>query len=180
MASTPPSSLPPPEILLGTNWVRITYADPVSAAKAVGTNGQIIVGAYMIGVVYASQGSEASASSTEMDVDSSSTNGGRRREEVSGSSANGVPGKASGERKMNVITGEQNIFAKKDMQRPGTDQHLGWGSWAWNIVAGEGEKKENVPSVPDRVGADGVVAGGGQSSIVAKTLRGLSETIFGF
>ena len=48
---------PHPEILQGGNWIRITYADPVSAARAVATNGQIIGGAYMIGVVYAPKSS---------------------------------------------------------------------------------------------------------------------------
>src|SRR5271170_3759988 len=53
-SSFPSSSmLPPPEILHGANWIRITYADPVSAARAVATNGTTIGGAYMIGVIYA-------------------------------------------------------------------------------------------------------------------------------
>jgi Nup53/35/40-type RNA recognition motif len=53
--ATLPSNVltPPREIVHGGNWIRITYAHPVSAARAVGTIGQLIGGAYMNGVIYA-------------------------------------------------------------------------------------------------------------------------------
>ena len=84
---------PPPEILQGGNWIRITYADPVSAARAVATNGQIFRGAYMIGVMYAPKQEQPQPTTVkETDTRDEST------------TARATPSTPGGERKMNVVT----------------------------------------------------------------------------
>ena len=73
---------------------------------------------------------------------------------------------------MNVVRGGQSMFMKKDLQKP-VGQQIGWGTWVWNNVVGE---KENSNAGSN----SGVVIGGGQSNIVVRALKGLSETVFGF
>ena len=126
-ASLPSSiPLPPREIVHGGNWIRITYADPVSAARATATNGQIIGGAYMIGVVYAPK--------SQIDVPNEETETPRRDE----------PGRIGtpGERKMNVVKGGR-MFATTDKR----SEQVGWGAWTWNQMFGSGEKKEGQVGV---------------------------------
>lgn len=155
---------PPPEILQGGNWIRITYADPVSAARAVATNGQIIGGAYMIGVIYAPKSQETIIPQTSNNegVDDAPTANSRTTQSTPG-----------GERKMNVVRGGQSMFAKKEMQRPVGEQ-VDWGTWIWSNVIGVEKKGNNSNS------NNGVVVGGGQSNVVVRALKGLSETVFGF
>jgi Nup53/35/40-type RNA recognition motif len=148
-----PPSQPSQEIVQGTNWLRITYADPVSAARAVGTNGQIFGGAYMVGATYAAKPEPASQTKpAEEKVE--------RREERGSST--------SGERKMPVVRGGQNMFAKKESKSV-QQETVGWGEWVWRQV-----------SSPRNEGAPGgeVVAGG--EGVLARTIRGISETVFGF
>lgn len=40
-------------VMVGGNWLRITYADAAGAARAVDANGMLLGGSYMIGCVYA-------------------------------------------------------------------------------------------------------------------------------
>jgi hypothetical protein len=126
--TTLPSSIPAPprEIVHGGNWIRITYADAVSAARAVATNGQLIGGAYMIGVVYAPKSANDTPATEEIETP--------RRDEVRSAPT-------GGERKMNVVRGG-GMFVKRDEK-----VHVGWGTWAWNtLIAGE-KKAENVSVV---------------------------------
>jgi hypothetical protein len=144
----------------GGNWLRITYADPVSAARAVSTNGTIIGGAYMIGVIYAPKPESATAAPAttgEMEVDSPPAQ---------------TRATTAGERKMNVVRGGQSMFVKKEVKTSAAEQ-VGWGTWVWNNVVG------SVVGGGNGQGA-GVVAGGGQSNVVVRALKGLSETVFGF
>jgi hypothetical protein len=170
------SNLPPSEILHGGNWIRITYADPVSAARAVATNGQMIGGAYMIGVIYAPKNSEngQGTQTNEMEIDSNPSSGGPRRREDNSTNA---PTGPVGERKMNVVKGE-SMFVKKDINRPGNTQ-VSWGSWAWNSIFGDEKPSQSVGNsgIPN---TNAVVAGGGQSNFMVKAAQGLSEAIFGF
>ena len=162
------------DIQTGGNWIRITYADAVSAARAVATNGQIFGGAYMIGVMYAPKPDGSGPPETVSPV-------------VTEEEPSRTPG---GERRMNVVRGGKSMFMnKKDVKKPGseggptpvTDQ---WGTWAWNQVFGAGgEQKGQQGQVVGRPGVDGgtvVAAGGGQSNVVVRALRAVSETVFGF
>jgi Nup53/35/40-type RNA recognition motif len=123
--ATLPSNVPTPprEIVHGGNWIRITYADAVSAARAVGTNGQLIGGAYMIGVIYAPKAAADAPTAEEVEP--------RREEGVTRSGT-------AGERKMNVVRGG-NMFVKQGQQ-----EQVGWRTWVWNSVFGAGEKKGDV------------------------------------
>ena len=170
-----PSGLPSPhpapsqEIVQGGNWLRITYADPVSAARAVATNGQIIGGAYMIGVVYAPKPTQLETPPSPEKED--------RREDTGSAGGQQQRGSAGGERKMNVVRGGQSMFVRKDVPTAGTQ--VGWGQWVWNNVVGalgsSGDKKDvGTPS------GGVVVAGSAQSNVVVRALKGLSETVFGF
>ncbi|BFZ64224.1 hypothetical protein YB2330_005363 [Saitoella coloradoensis] len=38
---------------MGANWLKITYADPMAASRAVAANGTLVGGQYMVGCVYA-------------------------------------------------------------------------------------------------------------------------------
>jgi Nup53/35/40-type RNA recognition motif len=174
------SDLPPSEILHGGNWIRITYADPVSAARAIATNGQLVGGAYMIGVIYAPKSSDgnppssSTVQSNEMEIDSKPTSSSTRRREETSTATTTTPGTPVGERKMNVVKGE-SMFVKKDTNRANTQS---WSTWAWtNLV---GEKKRSTTNNTAMVTTDGVVAGGGQTNFMVKALQGLSETVFGF
>lgn len=124
----------------------------------------------MIGVVYAPKPQDNSATSTEMDVDSM----GRRKEDSNGTSRT-APTTPGGERKMNVVRGSQNMFAKKDAHQSASGEQVGWGTWAWKGVFGE--KESGGSSSNDNTA---IVAGGGQSNVVVRALQGLSETVFGF
>jgi hypothetical protein len=155
---------PPQEIVQGGNWLRITYADPVSAARAISTNGTIMGGAYMIGVIYAPKPESTTPQPTttavagEMEVDSPPTQT-----------------RTAGERKMNVVRGGQSMFVKKEVKTSAGEQ-VGWGTWAWNNILGSVLSGGATSS-----GQTGhVVAGGGQSNVVVRALKGLSETVFGF
>ena len=95
-----------------------------------------------------------------------------------------------GERKMNVVRGGESMFVnKKEVQKSGSGDGRAavaeqWGTWAWNQVFGTGsEQKEQQGQAVGQQGVDGgtvVVAGGGQSNVVVRALRGLSEAVFGF
>jgi len=95
-----------------------------------------------------------------------------------------------GERKMNVVRGGESMFMnKKGVKKPGSEGGTAavadeWGSWAWNqVFGGGGEQKGQQGQVVGQPGVDGgtvVVAGGGQSNVVVRALRALSETVFGF
>jgi hypothetical protein len=82
-----------------------------------------------------------------------------------------------GERKMNVVRGGERMFVnKKEGTRTRTPVVVNesWGTWAWNqLFGGEGNKPQG------QIGGV-VVAGGGQSNVVVRALRGVSETVFGF
>jgi hypothetical protein len=156
------------DIQTGGNWIRITYADPVSAARAVGTNGQIFGGAYMIGVMYAPK-QEVSQPITPV----------QKEEEPAAAAA--APRTPGGERKMNIVKGGESMFVnKKEGQRPGPvngGAGESWGHWAWHQVFGvEGQKQGQG----EKGGQGVVIAGGGQSNVVVRALRGVSETVFGF
>jgi hypothetical protein len=127
--ATLPSNVPTPprEIVHGGNWVRITYADAVSAARAIGTNGQVIGGVYMIGVIYAPKTAADTPTTEEVEP--------RREEEPVTRSG------TTGERKMNIVQGG-NMFVKQGQQK-----QMGWVTWAWNSVFGTGEKKGEVEVV---------------------------------
>lgn len=163
--------LPPQEILQGGNWVRLTYADPVSAARAVATNGSLIGGAYMIGVIYAPkptnnnttvQNTGTEATGEGMDVDTPSS---RRRDERQG-----------GERKMNVVKG-QSMFVRKEIR----NENVGWGQYLWNVLGVDQKKTTTAPGGGANLGGAGMgTVGGGQSNIVVRALKGLSESVFGF
>ena len=74
---------------------------------------------------------------------------------------------------MNVVRGGQSMFVKKETQKPGGGEQIGWGTWIWNNVVGEEKKEGNAGPVV-------VAGGGGQSNVVVRALKGLSETVFGF
>jgi Nup53/35/40-type RNA recognition motif len=156
--SPAPQATSPLDIQTGGNWIRITYADPVSAARAVGTNGQIFGGAYMIGVMYAPKQEVERPVTAPESV---------KEEEVAR-----TPG---GERKMNVVRGGERMFVnKKEGTKTAVVASESWGTWAWNqVFGGSGEKPQG------QIGGV-VVAGGGQSNVVVRALRGVSETVFGF
>jgi len=171
----PPSSQPPsPEILHGANWIRITYADPVSAARAVATNGQLVGGAYMTGVVYApkppGESTTTSPPPANEDVE-------RRQENNASNTSSSGRGSSSagGERKMNVVKGGQSMFVKKEAPK---ENQVPWTTWIYNSVFGE-QKQAGGNAVGTGSSVGGVVLGG-QSNMVVKALKGLSETVFGF
>ena len=114
----------------------------------------------MIGVIYAPKPDQP-----EEEPPSS------RQEQISnGGTQSRTPGTPAGERKMNVVRGG-SMFVRKE---PVKDQ-VSWSTWLYNQVVGE-QKKETAAGS----GTVGVVGGGGQSNVVVKTLKGLSETVFGF
>jgi hypothetical protein len=121
-------------------------------------------GAYMIGVIYAPKPESTTPQPTttaaggEMEVDSPPTQA-----------------RTAGERKMNVVRGGQSMFVKKEVKTSAGEQ-VGWGTWAWNNVLGSVMSGGAASSGQ----AGGVVAGGGQSNVVVRALKGLSETVFGF
>ena len=80
-----------------------------------------------------------------------------------------------GERKMNGVRGGVKMFVnKKEGARTAATTSESWGTWAWNQVFGtSGEKTQG------QIG-EVVVAGGGQSNVIVRALRGVSETVFGF
>lgn len=174
--------MPTPEILHGGNWIRVTYADPVSAARAVATNGMTMGGAYMIGVIYAPK--------TDQPASSTATNGATNAAQPTEKEGDveRTPATPSGERKMNVVRGGQSMFARKESAKPAvtTAADGGWGTWVWNqIVGGVGaqDKKDGTAgtvAVVSGGGGDVVAGGGGQSNVVVRALKGLSETVFGF
>jgi hypothetical protein len=127
----------------------------------------------MIGVIYAPKPASTSTATTEtqnggegMELDQA---GSRRREERQG-----------GERKMNVVKG-QSMFVKKEVR----NENVGWGQWVWNAL-GVDHKKETLASGSVARGNLGGPSagmgsvGGGQSNVVVRALKGLSETVFGF
>jgi hypothetical protein len=122
----------------------------------------------MIGVIYAPKPQESQSTTTTA---TTATTKEKEREEATRTPG---PPAGGGERKMNVVRGEQSMFAKKE-PKAAEGEHVGWGTWVWNNVFG-GEKK-------DGTGAGGTVVpagGGGQSNVVVRALKGLSETVFGF
>jgi len=126
----------------------------------------------MIGVIYAPKPAsttttpEAQSGNEGMDLDQPSS---RRRDE------------RQGEKKMNVVKG-QSMFVKKEVR----NENVGWGQWVWNVL-GVDHKKETTPGGGAAAGGNissssagmGSV-GGGQSNVVVRALKGLSETVFGF
>jgi hypothetical protein len=115
----------------------------------------------MIGVIYAPKSQETVPQPSTNEVEDTTSN-------------TRTPSTPGGERKMNVVRGGQSMFVKKEMQRPASQQ-VGWGTWVWNNVVGE--KTETSNTAGTNVG---VVVGGGQSNVVVRALKGLSETVFGF
>jgi hypothetical protein len=115
----------------------------------------------MIGVVYAPKPEpttpQPTAAAGEMEVDSPPTQT-----------------RTAGERKMNVVRGGQSMFVKKEVKTSAGEQ-VGWGTWVWNNVV-----ESVVTSGATGGQSGGVVAGGGQSNVVVRALKGLSETVFGF
>ena len=82
---------------------------------------------------------------------------------------------------MNVVRGGQSMFAKKDLKKP-TEQ-VSWGTWVWNNIVGEPTKENNSNNSSNSAtgsNAGGIIVGGGQSNVVVRALKGVSETIFGF
>ena len=69
------------------------------------------------------------------------------------------------------------MFAKKEPVKPAT-QEGGWGTWVWDQIVGAPQEKKDAmrAAVPGGL----VAGGGGQSNVVVRALKGLSETVFGF
>lgn len=118
----------------------------------------------MIGVIYAPKQEQPQPTTVkEKDTRDEST------------TARATPSTPAGERKMNVVRGGQSMFVKKEKERPGSGEQIGWGTWIWNNVTGNEDKKEGAGNT-----GTVVAGGGGQSNVVVRALKGLSETVFGF
>jgi hypothetical protein len=108
-----------------------------------------------------------------MDVDGNIPPGSRRRDDT-----------RQGERKMNVVKG-QSMFVRKEVR----NETIGWGQWVWNALGVDNKKGTNLLPAggsggmgqgSSAQGAGMGMVGGGQSNVVVRALKGLSETVFGF
>jgi hypothetical protein len=109
-----------------------------------------------------------------MDVDNNIPPGSRRRDDT-----------RQGERKMNVVKG-QSMFVRKEVR----NETVGWGQWVWDALGVDNKKETNLTGGGGSSGGMGLgssgqgagmgMVGGGQSNVVVRALKGLSETVFGF
>jgi len=135
----------------------------------------------MIGVVYAPKPAAAAGAETQgagkgtETVEGEGGLKGRRRDE-----------RPQGERKMNVVKG-QSMFVRKEVR----NESVGWGQWVWGVLGVDSKQPSGANAGAGAGGAGGGQAslsggggigmvGGGQSNMVVRALKGLSETVFGF
>jgi hypothetical protein len=133
----------------------------------------------MIGVVYAPKPAAAAGTSVletqgggKADAEGEGGVKGRRRDE-----------RPQGERKMNVVKG-QSMFVRKEVR----NENVGWGQWVWGVLGVDGKQASGANAGAGAAGGQASLSGGGgigtvgggQSNMVVRALKGLSETVFGF
>ena len=187
----------------GENWLKLTYADSASAARAVGNNGMLLGGAYMVGCVYATSPSSPTSPLSNhnnspgdrMDLDMALTPPKQQPPSTWNRSSNSTPlsshpimkenatnnptTPSTPGRKLEVYGGEGIFITKASPQHASHTQRQTWWDWLTGSSSSSSHNSNNnsITTQPAKSSQQQPVT---QGSFLGRIARSAVESIIGF